>query len=167
MRWIACEYGVIPGIDVPLVPLAAPVEGDFGVVFAGRVNEACHGLLEGVGGGLDPAALAGFVVGLHGGGDALVVWGEGVPGVVGEAGANGVRAGGGGRRELLDDRRGRAAGALLEDGLSEGVGLHGRERVELGRGWWGGARVEDHACRAVEAPREEADGRGVGDEASA
>jgi hypothetical protein len=124
-----CMCVCVPRIDVPLVPLASPVERDLVVVGWGRMNEARHGLLERMRCGLHPAAL-GCVVG-QSRGDALVVRCEDVLGVVGEARAH--RGGGRdvGRGELLDDGRGRAARALLDDGLGERVWLHGRERIEL------------------------------------
>ncbi len=112
-----------PGVDDGLIPRGSSVDADHGVVFPGRVQEACEGLLEGVRCDLDggcPCVVAGLEDG-----DALEERREAVLGVVCEAVAHVDRgAVGCVAWELLDDGGLWSACALVEDGLWEGVRAH-------------------------------------------
>ena len=137
-----------------LVPRAALVELDGGVVASGRVDQAGDGLLEGV---VERGPVGRLL-------EALAVRGEAGLGVVEQAGPD-VLDSGGVVLEDVDPGGGGPLGALVEEDLGEGVGREAG-RVDAG-GRAGGvlAGVEADARRGLDLPGADVDGlaeRGLG-----
>ncbi len=137
-----------PGIDVVLVPRRGLMEGDVGVVAVRGVDEAGEGLLEG---GVERRARDPGPVGREGG---LGVVEQGGPDAGGVAW---VLARG---EEEVDGGRVLPAGALVEEGLGEGVGREGARRDVEGLRVVAGEEAD--AARGVDPPGAQAERGGQG-----